>query len=90
MHVLQRESFLARENISLGKEAACSESRKAGTGEDAQRAQKSASIAGRRQSREQASKDLSMTQVLQDLSYMPTPMLFSVNMMLDSPICQAS
>ena len=50
MHVLQREIFLAHGNIALGKEAACSESKKAGyeaTGEDAQRAQKLASIAGR-------------------------------------------
>ena len=92
MHVLQRGILLAYGNIAFAKKAACSESNKAGyegTGEDAQRAQKLASIAGRRQSRKHTSRDLSMTQVLQDLSSMPTPMLYYVNVMLDSPICQA-
>ena len=42
-------NLLAHGDIALGKEAACSESKKAGsegTGKDAQRAQKLASIAG--------------------------------------------
>ena len=32
MHVLQREIFLAHGNIALGKEAACSESKRAEQG----------------------------------------------------------
>ena len=58
-----------------GQEAACSESQKAGyegTREGAQRAQKLASIAGRRRSRESTSRDLCISQVLMDVSYANT------------------